>query len=401
MHITLLTRQIGHYHDARYRGAVEMFDRVTVIVTAGEGFFSEFAARELGAYTCIHLNASQADYEAALRDRRLGAEVEAALQNAAPDIVAVAGWASAESAAALLWARRHDVPVVMMSESQIDDASRSTLREWAKGRIVRLADAAFVGGPPQAAYAARLGMPKDRIALGYNVVGNAHFEARSDAVRADPTSRARYGLPGSYLLASARFINKKNLSALITAHGAVHRTGGPELVILGDGEERAAVETARTAHPTPSRVHLLGFRSYDDLPTFYGLAEGFAHVSTVEQWGLVINEAMAASLPVIASDRCGATRSVIEDGVSGIATTPDPPALETALARLEALGPEGRAQMGAAARKAISAWGPDRFGTGLRAAAETALSVPRRGPMSLVDQRLLVHLSRSRLTAVS
>ena len=38
---------------------------------------------------------------------------------------------------------------------------------------------------------------------------------------------------------------------------------------------------------------------------FYGLASFFVHISTIEQWGLVVNEAMAAGVGVIVSRCCG------------------------------------------------------------------------------------------------
>lgn len=403
MRITILTRQIGHYHDARYRGAATTMDGdVTVLATMGRATFDEFAATDLGSYARLVVYEDRATYDTALRKGLLKDAFTRMLAESAPDVLAVAGWANAESAIALRWARINGIPTVMMSESQADDDVRQPFREWVKGRLVGLADAALVGGPPHADYMRTLGMPEARIFQGYNAVGNTHFETKSEVARADAEAlRQQHGLPGQYLLASARFIRKKNLTTLIASHGEVFGAGGPELVILGDGEMRPEIEAARAAHPAPDNVHLPGYRGYDDLPSYYALSDGFVHVASHEQWGLVINEAMACALPVIASERCGATRSVVKDGASGIVTRADAPSIAAALVRWRDLGAEGRARMGAAARTAIADWGPPRFGTGLRDAAAAARIAYRRRAVGLLDRVLLARIERAEIARVS
>ena len=65
-----------------------------------------------------------------------------------------------------------------------------------------------------------------------------------------------------------------------------------------------------------------GFKQYDELPIYYGLAGAFIHASTTEQWGLVVNEAMAAGLPVIVSERCGCAPDLVENGRNGFTFDP-------------------------------------------------------------------------------
>jgi glycosyltransferase involved in cell wall biosynthesis len=65
-----------------------------------------------------------------------------------------------------------------------------------------------------------------------------------------------------------------------------------------------------------------GLVSYFDLPGIYGLAKAFVHASTTEQWGLVVNEAMASGLPVLVSERCGCVSELVEDGVNGFTFDP-------------------------------------------------------------------------------
>ena len=58
-------------------------------------------------------------------------------------------------------------------------------------------------------------------------------------------------------------------------------------------------------------MHLPGFKPYDELPVYYALANAFVHASTTEQWGLVVNEAIASGLPVIVSNRCGCAPELV------------------------------------------------------------------------------------------
>ena len=388
MRLAILTRQIGHYHDARYRAAARRVGRLTVIATAGEGAFEAFAATGMGDYDRIVLNRTKPTYDAAVRSGRLAPALRAALERARPDAVAVAGWGAAESAIALRWARERGVPAVMMTESQKDDASRASWREWLKRRLLARAGAALVGGPPHADYVAALGMPRERIFLGYDAVDVRHFGREADRA-ARPA-----GMPERYLLASSRFVAKKNLPILIAAHGSVFGRTGPALVLLGDGPERAVVEAARSHHPDPSRVLLPGFRGYADLPALYAHAEGFVHVPTHEQWGLVVSEAMACGTPVLASAPCGAARTLIEDGSNGLVCEADQDAVERGLARLWAMGPEGRHAMGARGRATVADWGPERFAEGLAKAVRAAGDARRTKP-GPVDRLILSGLSRA------
>jgi glycosyltransferase involved in cell wall biosynthesis len=136
-------------------------------------------------------------------------------------------------------------------------------------------------------------------------------------------------------------------------------------------------------------VVLPGFIQYDALPAYYGLAGAFVHASTTEQWGLVVNEAMASGLPVIVSKRCGCVPDLVQDGVNGFSFDPyDVEALASLMQRVAAMADEQRRTMGEAGRRIIADWGPERFADGLMQAVEVAR---RRPPSraSWLDRSLL------------
>ena len=126
-------------------------------------------------------------------------------------------------------------------------------------------------------------------------------------------------------------------------------------------------------------VHFPGFRQYDELAPYYGLAGGFVHVSTIEPWGLVLNEATAAGLPVIASDACGSAAELIAEGRNGWVVDPlDVEQIARRMGELATAPAERRASMAAESRRLVERVSPGRFGEGMLGALEAAVEHRRR-----------------------
>lgn len=303
-----------------------------------------------------------------------------------PAALMVPGYADPHALSLLVAAREWGVPVVLMSASTATDRERTAWREAVKGRIVRMFDAALVGGRPQADYIVQLGMPRERVFLGYDAVDNEHF-----ARPAPPPRVIERWDDRPFFLASARFVAKKNLPRLLESfarYRVLAGAGGWNLALLGDGELRPELEAKASALGLGEALLMPGFVQYPDLPGWYQAASCFVHASTSEQWGLVVNEAMAAGLPVLVSNRCGCAVDLVQEGVNGF--TFDPLDVEQ-LARLMlrmAHEDVDRASMGAASRRIVANWGPERFARGLKESVECAIAQPRR-QLSLADRAVL------------
>jgi 1,2-diacylglycerol 3-alpha-glucosyltransferase len=298
-----------------------------------------------------------------------------------PNIIAVNGYSSPDSLALLLWCCVHQRQAILMSESKEDDAPRLRLKEWLKRRVIHRFSAALCGGTSHRNYLEQLGMDPEKIFLGYDAVDNRYF--RQEATRARQNFGKHRHLPGledstPFFLASARFIKRKNLGTLLIAYqqyrAEVKRMGyGPwRLVILGDGEERSNYVRLIRGNELEG-VTLAGFRQIEELPAYYGLAKVFIHPAVQEQWGLVVNEAMASGLPVLVSGRCGCVPDLICNGENGFIFDPDNTAELAELMQRTSSGQVDLAAMGRAARAHISHWGPERFAEGLYGALQVAL----------------------------
>jgi glycosyltransferase involved in cell wall biosynthesis len=124
------------------------------------------------------------------------------------------------------------------------------------------------------------------------------------------------------------------------------------LVIAGDGSLRGALEAEAAALGIADRVHLLGARN--DVPDVLAALDVFAMPSEWEPFGLAAAEAMAAGLPVVASE-VGGLPEVVAAGVTGIlvpACEPEPLAAGIATLLRE---PATRRAMGEAGRARVQA----------------------------------------------
>jgi 1,2-diacylglycerol 3-alpha-glucosyltransferase len=292
-----------------------------------------------------------------------------------PEAVAIPGYRSWPCYAALAWCKLNSRIAVLLSESQRQDFSRSAVKEWLKRRLVKQFDAALVGGAPHVEYALELGLSREVIFTGYDVVDNLFWEKTAEAVRPnrDECSR-RLGLPTEFFLASCRFIPKKNLEGLVTAYARYLSRAGEapwHLVICGSGPLEAQIRGTVDQLGLQDKVHLPGYHDSENMASVYGLASAFVHASSyAEQWGLVVNEAMASGLPVLVSRVCGCAPDLVRDGVNGF--TFDPFDLE-GLARLLLKMSSGEVDleaMGQASREIIANFSPEIFARNLLQAIE-------------------------------
>ncbi len=400
MRIAVLFSRFGPYHIARLEAVGQEVSKgggeLAGIEVASASQTYAWAPVEGGRhFRKITLSDGRA-YEA-LSKREARAALRSALDAFAPDVVVLPGWSASESLEALGWAMDNGVPAVVMSDSARIDAPRRPWTEAIKRRIVRGFSAGFVAGSRHADYLTELDMPRDRIYMGYDVVDNDFFASGAAATRDRAADlRTSYRLPERYFLASSRFIPKKNLSRLLAAfaqYQAEAGSAGWDLVLCGDGPLRQDLECQASQLGIQDRLHFAGFIQYDELPIYYGLASAFIHASTVEQWGLVVNEAAAAGLPLLLSERCGCVPELLLEGENGYAFDPCSEASLAGLMRDIAAAPDRAKEMGRASSRIVSGFSLQRFTADLLRAARHAMDEPRQG--NAVD-RVLVRLMAMR-----
>lgn len=373
--VVISFRRIGPYHVARISAAAALYPGLIALEsTATDSVYAWDAVDEFLPFTKHTVFSDKDSLLATTKEVRDG--VFAALDKIRPDIVFVHGWSEKVAYAQLEWCIKNRVPRVVMSESQEFDAPRNFVVEKVKSAYVRSFNAAICGGVTHAQYLSKLGLPIEKTFLGYDVVDNDYYsEGARKTLACEMENRARLGLPEKYFLSSNRFIEKKNLIRLLEAYDIYRKKEGSDawhLVLLGDGELKQQLLDRIEQLELCDLVLMPGFQQYDALPTYYALASAFIHCSTTEQWGLVVNEAMASGLPVLVSERCGCAGELVDEGVNGYSFDPYNVSQISDKMLLVSDNDEHALTLGENSQKIIGNWSQSRFGRAVESAIDAA-----------------------------
>lgn len=371
MRIALLFSSYGPYHLARLRALREVSCVLPLEFSDNDAYHWEVEEEkhEAGIISLSAPTSGNARRRTPIMTRLAGEFLKFS-----PDAVALPGYAEAFALAAVRVCRRLGIPAILMSDSHAASGPRRIFREALKGHLLMLYQAAFVAGTPHAEYLAQLGFPCDRIAKGYDVVDNGHFSGADLDGDGKETPRRPKGKVRPYFFSCARFVEKKNLMLLIEAFARYRsQTSLPpwDLVIAGDGPLLGATSRRVSELTLAPHVRLLGRKSYGELPTLYSSAGAFVLPSLSDEWGLVVNEAMAAGLPVVVSKAAGCRTDLVVDGINGYAFDPSN-AAELAARMCEIAASPDLDDMGRASRRIIQTWNLHRFASGLMTAAAIA-----------------------------
>ena len=299
-----------------------------------------------------------------------------------PDCALINGYAESASRIILIEALRHRIGAVLMSDSKQDDSPRSFLKERFKQALVSSFGGAVVASRHASAYLKVLGLPQEYHYKPYDVVDNVYW--------AKPAPK----VSGEYILSIGRFIPKKNFVKLIQAYAQVLKRSShplPSLRLIGAGPEEALLKNLVQSLALSNNVSIEPYREPDELRQIYQGARLFVLASDhEEQWGLVVNEAMAAGVPVIASEKIGAVPDLLENRVTGL--TFDPYLVSSIAAALEQALKEPeqmqtlRVQAHARLRKQFSC---EKFAEAAIEAAKTASSRQSAIKSSWIDALIL------------
>lgn len=224
------------------------------------------------------------------------------------------------------WCRRANVPHVVWSGGWLaDQEDESWIRSTFRERLVAATDAFVTYGSAAADYLVSLGADPHRIFCAWNTVdleGISSAALAAGAMRTGLTSKHR--LAERNLLFLGSLVDRKGLRELLAA-ALTMRPEKPDWAIhlVGDGPLRNELEMTVRSAGMQDHFRFHGLRTPSDVAELLGLVDGLVLPTKQEVWGLVINEAMACGVPVVASYRAGATRDLIENGITGYVVDPD------------------------------------------------------------------------------
>jgi glycosyltransferase involved in cell wall biosynthesis len=220
---------------------------------------------------------------------------------------------------------------------------------------------------------ATFSVPRERIFVAPNAVDNALFAQQASVARSRAAElRRQFGLPERYFLCVGRLVFPKGVFDLLDAYSQLapdlRRAAG--LLFVGDGVEQPILE-ARAAAIHPGTIQFAGFAHREQLAVYYTLAEALVFPTHTDPWGLVVNEAMACGIPIVATDAGGCVVDLVQDGWNGyVVPTSAPEKLAEALAKI-ATSLELNISMGAHSAQRIEQNSPQACAAGFVAAMDS------------------------------
>lgn len=302
-------------------------------------------------------------------------QVWSELRSGRYDVLWLHGHNYAANLIALAAAKSVGLRVLMRSETHLGlprSGVKSALRKPLIGMLYKLCDRLLAIGSANAAFYRAMGVPDSKIFLvPYSVDNDRFIEAANLTERQKAEVRRRYGVPGDRpaLLYAAKFTPRKRPFSLLESVLKLRRKTDRRftLIMAGSGQLESDLRGFCAEHSL-DEVVFPGFVNQSELPPLYAASDIFVLPSEHEPWGLSVNEAMCAALPIVVSREVGCVADLVEDGVNGY--TPEAGDIDgLAVALLRLIEDEGlRRRQGQASLARISRWGFRECAAGVRSA---------------------------------
>ncbi len=295
--------------------------------------------------------------------RQLNPAIVSELSPRRYDAVWVHGYMGNTYRLAILTALMKGVPVLMRGESHLRADPSSATKKCAKYLALRALFSRLAGflsiGTLNRAYYQHFGVPESRLFWCPYTVDNAFFREHAETLAPRRHElRARWEIHDDrpVILFAGKLLGVKQPLLLLEAYRRLRQRYACALLIAGDGPLRGAVEAEIRRKSIPD-VRITGFLNQTEIPKAYAAADLLALPSRAEPWGLVVNEAMNFSLPIVVSDRVGCGPDLVRPGVNGeVFDHSSAEALETALEQCISQ-PERLLELGRASLGRIREWG--------------------------------------------
>jgi glycosyltransferase involved in cell wall biosynthesis len=255
-------------------------------------------------------------------------------------------------------------------------STRTWWREAAKHVLFKAIDGAKVPGPDGTALAARYGLPAGRTTVVTQSVDVAHYGRSRDRPAAERRARREeLGLVGCVFVYVGRIWAGKGLDELFAAYRQVRAARDDvSLLVAGDGVDYERYVGNESATPG---VKFVGFIQPADLPEWYAISDVLVFPTHGDPNGLVVEESLAAGLPVIASDAAGDIRARVPGSVGCVFPVGDVDALVRAMHALASSAT--REPMASRAPGWVAQKNDERYAQDLARFVQHLMAQPRRG----------------------
>lgn len=246
-------------------------------------------------------------------DRSIGLGIVRALRKKY-DYVIISGWSSPSVMLAIVYCQIHNIPYIMEDDGGLINPNGEK-HKFVKRLLLRKLVAYFTTTTENVTVMNQLGVKKDKI-YKYPFSSILNRDIKDGLLKKENVNTIRQSLEiteKNVILAVGQFIDRKGFDVLLKAFSKMPDDCG--LYFVGGKPTQQYLDIVEHEHI--KNVHFIGFMEKEELKLYYAAADIFVHPTREDIWGLVVNEALAAGLPVITTNRCGAGLELIKNNENG------------------------------------------------------------------------------------
>lgn len=237
-----------------------------------------------------------------------------------PNVLLLHGYSHVTNLLALIVARLLGSRVLMRGDTRTSVChEKSVLKPWLKRLLFRLVDGFVSIGKENQKYYEGLGVPGNKIHFSPFSVDNAKFDLGASRMSIRREQRKQMDIPfgAKVVLFASKLVARKRAIDLLEAMEVIGASDKDAiLLIAGSGPLEENLRSS--AGKMGARIRFVGFKNQTEMPALLAASDVFVLPSEAEPWGLIVNEAMAARLPVIVSDDVGAGPDLVEGKGTGL-----------------------------------------------------------------------------------
>ena len=286
------------------------------------------------------------------------------IESRRPHLVVLMSWMNPTWWTAIAACLRYRIPFFYLTDQNIEiESSKTKWLHWTKKVLLgmglfRITSGFLCAGTSNMNLYEYYGVPPVKlIPFAYSWGYESLLRIAPEYIGRRFELRREFGIPpdSRVFMYCGRLSSEKNPAQLLEAYDRLD-SNKKTLIIVGDGNQRSQLEEYVATHRLTA-VHFLGFQDRTVLPKCYAIADALVLPSLRETWGMVVNEAMCFSLPILVSSQVGAGRDLVVEGYNGFKfPAGDREGLTRSLQRILDLSSSEQTRMGARSREILASW---------------------------------------------
>jgi glycosyltransferase involved in cell wall biosynthesis len=251
-----------------------------------------------------------------INDFKLSFEgIEKIIKKNSYDALILLGWSNLHYLNAFWIAKKNNIKIILRAENNLEQKT-FFIKAYIKFFILKFffkhIDFFLSIGKLNNKFYVHHKVKKKKILKAPYFVDNAFFDKKKNTGFKKKSEYDKKKL----ILFVGKLINRKRpldflkLAKLNSTDQSLH------FIMIGDGNLKKKCKEF-IKNKKMKNVTLVGFINQKELSQYYSIGDLFVMTSDYETWGLTINEAMAANIPVICSNKCGAHHDLIKNNKTG------------------------------------------------------------------------------------